>query len=440
VVIVQRESASTTTEATYLLFKDHLGSVFTTLATTGEIISQQLFSAFGQTRTIYTAGGVALGSMLPPTEQGFTGHRQMDALGIVHMKGRIYDPTLGRFLQADPFVQEPKNSQNYNRYSYVLNNPMSYTDPSGYFFKAIFERIKKYWRVIAAAVVSYFTFGAASGWASSWALSSGVSASAAGFAGAIVGGAAAGFASGAIMTGSLRGAMSGALAGAITGGIFEGIAQYGFNTSTVKEAAGAMLLEEAGVPRETIMKLYGKLTNTSSLKTPNRFNGDKEGLEKALSSLNKRIESLKPFEFEADAAKWLHENGLPISDKYQAETYANIYNDAKGGYSIGKVITSYDSRRVIDLYRSTPFSVNHGRTAFWHTHPAGDSGFSVSDFDVLKRGSGYVSYSPTPGYTGEGLKIFNATKAWKELGSQYGLMPQSIGDAHTNCVFQNCAL
>ncbi|MBR9907569.1 MAG: hypothetical protein GYB30_05880, partial [Gammaproteobacteria bacterium] len=63
VVIVQRESASTSTEATYLLFKDHLGSVFTTLATTGEIISQQLFSAFGQTRTIYTAGGVALGSM-----------------------------------------------------------------------------------------------------------------------------------------------------------------------------------------------------------------------------------------------------------------------------------------------------------------------------------------------------------------------------------------
>src|SRR5690606_19504695 len=87
VVIVQRESASATSEATYLLFKDHLGSVFTTLASTGEIISQQLFSAFGQTRTIYTAGGIALDSMLPPTEQGFTGHRQMDALGIVHMKG-----------------------------------------------------------------------------------------------------------------------------------------------------------------------------------------------------------------------------------------------------------------------------------------------------------------------------------------------------------------
>ena len=51
------------------------------------------------------------------------------------MNGRIYDPTLGRFLQADPHIQAPGNSQSYNRYSYVLNNPLSYTDPSGYFFK-----------------------------------------------------------------------------------------------------------------------------------------------------------------------------------------------------------------------------------------------------------------------------------------------------------------
>jgi hypothetical protein len=57
------------------------------------------------------------------------------------MGGRIYDPTLGRFLQADPFIQAPQNSQNYNRYSYVLNNPMSYTDPSGFIFKRLFKAI-----------------------------------------------------------------------------------------------------------------------------------------------------------------------------------------------------------------------------------------------------------------------------------------------------------
>ncbi|WP_083698047.1 RHS repeat-associated core domain-containing protein [Shewanella sp. UCD-KL21] len=66
------------------------------------------------------------------------------------MNGRIYDPTLGRFLQADPHIQTPTNSQNYNRYSYVLNNPLSYTDRSGYFFKKFGKFVKKYWRVFAA--------------------------------------------------------------------------------------------------------------------------------------------------------------------------------------------------------------------------------------------------------------------------------------------------
>ena len=59
------------------------------------------------------------------------------------MNGRIYDPTLGRFLQADPHIQAPENSQSFNRYSYVLNNPLSYTDPSGYSFSRLFKKIGK---------------------------------------------------------------------------------------------------------------------------------------------------------------------------------------------------------------------------------------------------------------------------------------------------------
>jgi len=50
------------------------------------------------------------------------------------MNGRIYDPLIARFLSADPFVQEPDNSQNLNRYSYCLNNPLAITDPSGFDF------------------------------------------------------------------------------------------------------------------------------------------------------------------------------------------------------------------------------------------------------------------------------------------------------------------
>lgn len=66
------------------------------------------------------------------TPRGFTGHEMLNDLGLVHMNGRIYDPWLGRFLSADPFIDGPMNLQGYNRYSYVKNNPLTYVDPTGY--------------------------------------------------------------------------------------------------------------------------------------------------------------------------------------------------------------------------------------------------------------------------------------------------------------------
>jgi RHS repeat-associated protein len=66
------------------------------------------------------------------TSRGFTKHEHLDAHGLIHMNGRAYDPGLGRFLSVDPFVQDVANSQNLNPYSYILNNPLSGTDPTGY--------------------------------------------------------------------------------------------------------------------------------------------------------------------------------------------------------------------------------------------------------------------------------------------------------------------
>ena len=64
--------------------------------------------------------------------RGFTGHEMLDQLELVHMNGRVYDPLIGKFLSGDPLISDPMNGQQYNRYSYVLNNPTNLTDPTGF--------------------------------------------------------------------------------------------------------------------------------------------------------------------------------------------------------------------------------------------------------------------------------------------------------------------
>lgn len=62
---------------------------------------------------------------------GFTGHEHYADLKVINMNGRLYDPVIARFFSPDNFVQAPDFTQNFNRYSYCLNNPLQYVDPSG---------------------------------------------------------------------------------------------------------------------------------------------------------------------------------------------------------------------------------------------------------------------------------------------------------------------
>jgi len=75
--------------------------------------------------------------------RGYTGHEHLDGFGLINMNGRMYDPVIGRILSPDNFVQDPTNTQSYNRYSYCLNNPLRYTDPSGWFAAAA----DQYWNM-----------------------------------------------------------------------------------------------------------------------------------------------------------------------------------------------------------------------------------------------------------------------------------------------------
>jgi len=93
------------------------------------------YTAFGQRRQGDWRAADPLLPIIPKlTNRGFTGHEHIDEMGFIHMNGRVYDPSIGRFLSADPNIQAPYNTQSYNRYSYVLNNPLKYTDPSGHFW------------------------------------------------------------------------------------------------------------------------------------------------------------------------------------------------------------------------------------------------------------------------------------------------------------------
>jgi RHS repeat-associated protein len=107
----------------YYLLKDHLGSASVVTDASGTIVGEDRFYPYGETR--FTTGTMY-------TDQLFTGQREMTGLGIYHYGARFYSPKLGRFLSPDTIIPGTGNPQAFNRYSYVLGNPLKYIDPSGH--------------------------------------------------------------------------------------------------------------------------------------------------------------------------------------------------------------------------------------------------------------------------------------------------------------------
>jgi len=76
--------------------------------------------------------------------RGFTSHEHLPWFNLVNMNGRLYDPAVGRFISPDPYVQMPDQTQNLNRYTYCLNNPLLYVDYNGYtLFSSLGDWISK---------------------------------------------------------------------------------------------------------------------------------------------------------------------------------------------------------------------------------------------------------------------------------------------------------
>jgi len=124
----------TETPVIYYICKDHLGSITGIMEADGDILEEYNYDPWGQRRNPanWSYTNVAVPTL---TTRGFTGHEHLDAFNLINMNGRIYDPEIARFLSPDPVIQDQYNLLSYNRYSYCMNNPLKYTDPSGYIIR-----------------------------------------------------------------------------------------------------------------------------------------------------------------------------------------------------------------------------------------------------------------------------------------------------------------
>ena len=117
---------------------DYLSNMTHLVNRNGTVVQELSYDAWGWQRNPETHA-----VYLPDNEtelmlgRGYTGHEHLPMFGLINMNARLYDPVLGRFLSPDPYVQMPDFSQNFNRYSYCLNNPLVYVDEDGEFVEVL---------------------------------------------------------------------------------------------------------------------------------------------------------------------------------------------------------------------------------------------------------------------------------------------------------------
>ena len=119
-------------DSTYYILRDYLGNITHIINEDGTLRQELSYDAWGRLRNPDTHQLYAVGKEPKLLlDRGYTGHEYLPWFGLINMNARLYDPVLGRFLSPDPYVQMPDFTQNFNRYSYCLNNPLKYVDKDG---------------------------------------------------------------------------------------------------------------------------------------------------------------------------------------------------------------------------------------------------------------------------------------------------------------------
>lgn len=124
------KSVNSATPSYFYLHRDNQSSILAITNATGTVVEKRLFDPWGNVLAVQNGSGVALAKMTF-FNRGYTGHEHLQRVGLINMNARLYDAKLHRFLQPDSILQDPSNTQNYNKYGCCVNNPLRYTDPSG---------------------------------------------------------------------------------------------------------------------------------------------------------------------------------------------------------------------------------------------------------------------------------------------------------------------
>ncbi|WP_407267092.1 RHS repeat-associated core domain-containing protein [Tenacibaculum maritimum] len=131
-VVYIKQTASGSSNGYHYVHRDYLGSLLGITDTNANVLEQRQFGAWGEVdkfKSLHSEIDFEYGTTL--LNRGYTGHEHFMGVALIHMNGRMYDAKLGRFLSPDNFIQEPFSTQSFNRFGYVWNNPLKFTDPSG---------------------------------------------------------------------------------------------------------------------------------------------------------------------------------------------------------------------------------------------------------------------------------------------------------------------
>ena len=397
------------------IFADRLGNVVKYTDGAGNAYQPQDYDSWGQRRDYDdpTIAGVAAPT---PTValRGFTGHEMVDGQDVVNMNARMYDPTLGRFLQADPMIQAPENAQSWNAYTYVFNNPLTLIDPTGMF--SLRKALGMIISIVAAVITQQY-----------WIISNYWGA----FAAATIGG----FVSGVVSSGSLKGGLYGAFSAAltfgasyisagwgtlarigtqaVTGGIIEVLQGGKFGNGFASAGLTAAFMPGIAKVRNNVLRtVAGSLIGgTISEATGGKFaNGaisgaiqsamiqaDRESVDEVGTGDGAQSASVEvPTEIKivqdgfgspSAAAKAFGENYVGKSNDSEYITAVVETTNGWGYLTPGKAPAGVSRPRIVDLmaaYRNAGYA----RGFVAHTHPFGSLYFSTTDLNNIYGKSG----------------------------------------------------